>query len=68
MPQSNVIFAFLAVAFVIFITMRGELRLYMGFLLGSSAGAAPPAPTKTASGPDLATVGEYAKVAAMVLV
>lgn len=28
------IFAGVLVAFVIFITMRGELRTYMGFLLG----------------------------------
>lgn len=33
--QSNVIFAFLAVAFVIFITMRGEIGVYMGFLLST---------------------------------
>jgi hypothetical protein len=34
MSQSNVIFAFLFAAFVIFITMRGKLPTYLGFLLG----------------------------------
>lgn len=33
MPQSNVIFAYLLAAFLIFITMRGELRIYMGLLI-----------------------------------
>jgi hypothetical protein len=32
-PQSNVIFAYLALAFVVFITMRGQLGVYAGFLL-----------------------------------
>lgn len=35
MPQSNVIFAFVFAAYVIFITMRGELPKYMGFLLAT---------------------------------
>jgi hypothetical protein len=34
MSQSNVIFAFLAMAFIIFVTVRGELPTYMGFVLG----------------------------------
>lgn len=37
MSQSNVVFAFLLVAFLIFITMRGKLRTYMRFLLGDNA-------------------------------
>jgi hypothetical protein len=32
--QSSVIFGFLFFAFLVFVTMRGELRTYMGFLLG----------------------------------
>lgn len=56
MPQSNVIFGFLAVAFVVFITMRGELRLYMGFLL---ADPVQPNPTATQA----ATSAEPAKAA-----
>ncbi len=32
--QSNVIAAYLFAAFLVFITMRGELRQYMGFILG----------------------------------
>jgi len=33
MQQSNVIFAFLFIGFIVFITARGELRTYMGFLI-----------------------------------
>jgi hypothetical protein len=32
--QSNVIFATLFVAFLVFVTMRGKLPKYLGFLLG----------------------------------
>jgi hypothetical protein len=32
--QSNVIALFVIAAFVLFITSRGELPVYMGFLLG----------------------------------
>lgn len=34
MQQSNAIFAFLFLAFFVFITMRGELPKYMSFVLG----------------------------------
>jgi hypothetical protein len=43
MPQSNAIFFALFLAFLIFITARGELPLYLGFLLAS------PKETATAS-------------------
>jgi len=33
MPQSSVIFAALVVAFVVFITMRGELASYIQLIL-----------------------------------
>jgi hypothetical protein len=33
MQQSNVVFAFLFIAFLVFITARGELRTYMGFII-----------------------------------
>lgn len=33
MRQSSVIFFYMFAAFLIFITMRGELPVYMGFLL-----------------------------------
>jgi hypothetical protein len=36
MNQSNVIFAFLFAAFVIFITVRGNLPVYLGFILGEA--------------------------------
>lgn len=35
MNQSNVIFGFIFAAFVIFITQRGELPIYLGFLLAT---------------------------------
>lgn len=35
MPQSNVIFFYLFAAFVIYVTIRGELPLYLGFLLST---------------------------------
>lgn len=34
MQQSNVMFIYLIIAYLIFITMRGKLRLYMGYLIG----------------------------------
>lgn len=43
MQQSNVIAGFIFVAFLIYITMKGELPTYMGFLLSSAPSAyAPP--------------------------
>lgn len=35
MTQSNVIFAAIFVAYLIFITMRGEIPIYLGLLLKS---------------------------------
>jgi hypothetical protein len=43
MPQSSAIFAFLAVAFLIFITQRGELPTYLNFLFNPSANTPPAA-------------------------
>lgn len=40
MPQSNVIFFYVFAAFFVFITLRGELPKYMGFLLASPQGPA----------------------------
>lgn len=40
MNQSTVIFGFLATAFVVFITVRGELPIYWGFLAKSPQGPA----------------------------
>lgn len=37
MNQSNAIFFFVFAAFFVFITLRGELPKYMGFLLASPA-------------------------------
>lgn len=52
MPQSNVIFFYLFAAFFVFITMRGELPKYMGFLLASPKAA--PSTSAVTRGPDLA--------------
>lgn len=49
MRQSNVIFAYLFAAFLIFITLRGELPLYMGLILGSGQSTPTPVPTATAT-------------------
>ena len=43
MQQSNIIAGFLFMAFLIYITLKGELPVYMGFLLSSApASYAPP--------------------------
>lgn len=49
-PQGNVIFFFLFAAFVIYITIRGELPKYMGFLLAS-----PVTPTTQVNGGQFTT-------------
>jgi hypothetical protein len=53
--QSNVIFAFLAVAFLMLITLRGKLPTYMGFLLGEPK----PAGTPTGSTTKLAMSSDF---------
>lgn len=45
MPQTSAIMAFLAAAFLVFITQRGELRLYWGMLVGNT-GASVQAPSQ----------------------
>jgi len=47
MPQSNAIFFFVFAAFFVFITLRGELPKYMGFLLASPV---PPTATTQVGG------------------
>ena len=49
MNQSTIIFGYLAVAFLIFITQRGELPAYWGFLVSSPIQPAS-GPTATGSG------------------
>lgn len=41
MRWDNQIALFIFMAFAVFITMRGELPIYMGFILGTSAAPAP---------------------------
>lgn len=66
MNQSNVIAAYLFGAFFVFITARGELPKYAGFLLGS--GATPTTPTPPVKiGFNMGDAIEVAKTAAMVL-
>lgn len=57
MNQSNRIAAALSIAFVVFITMRGELGTYLGFFFGGGNAAA--APTNNASGQPNITVQPY---------
>jgi len=51
--QSGVVFGFIAVAFFVFITLKGELPIYAGLLLLSPAapgGTAPAAGASTSTG------------------
>lgn len=50
MQQSNVIFACLFIAFIVFITMRGKLPAYLAALLGTSAGASSGSSAGSSSG------------------
>lgn len=69
MSQSNRIFAFLAIAFVVFVTMRGELGTYLGFFVSSAnttntaSATAPNAQAMsylgTATGQNIAMAGTY---------
>ena len=54
MNQSTKILGFIATGFVIFITARGELPTYLGFLFGTGQGASS-APTTAAAGPSPAS-------------
>jgi hypothetical protein len=49
MSQSSAIFFFIAAAFLVFITQRGELRSYLGFLYGTDAPTN--APANSGAGP-----------------
>jgi len=66
LSQSSVIVGFTIAAFIVFITVRGKLPVYMGFLTGGTA-----EPPKTASNTastvqsTLQTVGQVAQIAAM---
>lgn len=58
MPQSNVIFFYLFAAFFVFITMRGELPKYMGFLLSSPTPAPQPTQGLTQNGQTTDKLGQ----------
>lgn len=49
MRWDNVIFAYLFIAYMIFITLRGELPIYMGFLLSSASSTASTTSATTAT-------------------
>ena len=49
MQQSNVIFAAIFIAFIVFITLKGELATYIGLLKGNNA-SDPNAPGNVAGG------------------
>jgi hypothetical protein len=59
MPQSNVIFFYVFAAFFVFITLRGELPKYLGFLLASPL----PAGTTTLNGPGNIQASSLAPIA-----
>lgn len=63
MNQSTIIFGYLAAAFLIFITQRGELSIYMGFLLSTPT---QPAAGPTATGSGALTSGQAASAASAV--
>lgn len=60
MQQSNIIFGMILVAFIVFITVRGELQTYLTFLRGGGAspstdtqGSEPAAQTSAAGSIDI---------------
>jgi hypothetical protein len=63
MNQSTIIFGYLAVAFLIFITQRGELPIYWGFLVSAPT---TPASGPTATGSGALTGGSVASTAASI--
>lgn len=63
MNQSTIIFGYLAVAFLIFITQRGELLTYWGFLVSSPA---TPSSGPGAVGSGALTTGSVATSAATI--
>lgn len=68
MQQSSVIFFYLFVAFVVYITQRGELPTYLGLLLASPPKAVPQnAPTTTADSSSGVTASDVFKVGAEAL-
>jgi len=50
MQQSNVIFGMILLAFVVFITTRGELPVYLNLIRGSTASGKPPQSSNGGSG------------------
>lgn len=50
MDQTNITVGVVIVAFIIFITVKGELPTYLGFLLGTGTGAVAPAQQQSNNG------------------
>ena len=63
MPQSNVIFAFLFVAFLVFTTARGELQTYLS-LLFKAGGTGGTQQLASAASTTAQAVGTVAAIAA----
>lgn len=67
MSQSNRIFAFMALAFVVFITMKGELPVYLGFILSTPKQPAGGSNNAEGATSPLASLPELPKLASMVI-
>lgn len=68
MPQSNVIFGFLFIGFMVWVTVRGELATYIGYLIrpkvtGTNTASAA---TNTQSGPNSSQLASAAVQAVMI--
>lgn len=64
MQQSTVIFAALFIAFLVYITAKGELSKYIGFLTGKSSAASsntPPSNSTVPNPPSLGTIEQQAE-------
>ena len=62
MPQSNVIFGFLAVAFFVYITARGELGTYISFFVGGGTTSLTPGAASNQSGASTGSSGGISSV------
>lgn len=66
MNQSTIIFGYLFVAFLIFITQRGELSTYWGFLVSSPVNPNSSGPQATGSGSLASSSANLAKTASTI--
>jgi hypothetical protein len=64
MSQSNIIFGAIFIAYLIFITVRGEIPIYLGLLLRSPAQASGSGTATAASGVNVGQVANAATATA----